>query len=183
MPPVLNCCRLFFLIFFFGFFQPFMNAVAEAPQYRETRWEELVPETWKPEEFFKEFQDLDDLSDGDPRAKKMLEILAAEWKKAPANKKFEKTQIKIPGFIAPLEWEKDGNLKEFLLVPYFGACIHTPPPPANQIIYVKMDKPLKKFKSMDSIWVYGKIELETNDSGTMGTSGYSMVPDKVTRYE
>ena len=42
-------------------------------------------------------------------------------------------QVKLPGFVVPLEYSDKGRVKEFLLVPYFGACIHYPPPPPNQI--------------------------------------------------
>jgi len=45
------------------------------------------------------------------------------------------SEVKIPGFVIPLEGDAN-TVTEFLLVPYFGACIHVPPPPPNQIIYV-----------------------------------------------
>jgi hypothetical protein len=159
-----------------------VGEAAEAAVYREVKWEELVPESWHPEKIFAGLN-LDELSDDDPRADKALEAFAAEWEKAPANPELQGKRIKISGFVAPLDWENDAELKEFLLVPYFGACIHVPPPPANQIIYIKMDTNLKEIRSMDAVWVYGKIVLEANDSGIMGTSGYSMKPDKVELYE
>jgi hypothetical protein len=58
-----------------------------------------------------------------------------------------------------------------------------PPPPANQIIYVKMDKPLKGIHSMDAIWAYGTIFVEKNDSGSMGASRYTMKIDRVEPYK
>ena len=80
--------------------------------------------------------------------------------------------VRIPGYLVPLEENKAG-LKEFLLVPYFGACIHTPPPPANQIIHVKTDKPAKGFRSMDTVWISGTLKTLRSDS-YMGASGYRM---------
>jgi hypothetical protein len=163
---------------------PVSGEAAPASVYRETQWQELVPESWHPEKIFKGLE-LDGLSDddADQRVVKAYEAFMAEWAKAPADEKMDGQRIKIPGFIAPLDWENDTELKEFLLVPYFGACIHLPPPPANQIIYVKMEKSLKGVRSMDAIWAYGTIFLEKNDSGSMGASGYGMRLDKTEPYQ
>jgi hypothetical protein len=152
------------------------------PSYREVEWIELVPDSWHPEEIFGEI-DPDGLSDNDPRAIEALRALEEAWKNAPTDPKFQGQRIKIPGYVAPLDWDNDDHLKEFLLVPYFGACIHVPPPPANQIIYVVARKELKGIRAMDTVWIYGELAVEKNDSGVMGTSGYSMRPDKVELYE
>ncbi len=68
--------------------------------------------------------------------------------------------IKIPGFAVPLEGD-DGfeYVKEFLLVPTFGACIHVPPPPPNQVIHVILDKPVHFEKLMYAVWVSGIVEI------------------------
>jgi hypothetical protein len=153
-----------------------------ASSYREVEWTELVPASWHPETLF-EGLNPDELSDDDPRAIKALEALEAEWKNAPTNPDLQGRRIRIPGYVAPLDWEGADRLKEFLLVPYFGACIHVPPPPANQIIYITMDKELAGIGAMDTVWVYGVLEIEKNDSGAMGAAGYGMRPDKVELYE
>jgi len=153
-----------------------------APKYREIKWEELVPASWQPEKLLASLN-VDKLSDSSPEAIKALKIIEEEWKKAPANPLIQGQAIKLPGYVVPLDWENSATLKEFLLVPYFGACIHTPPPPANQIIYIRMETPAKGIKSMSAVWVYGKLELERNDSGLMGSSSYSMRPDKVELYK
>jgi uncharacterized protein len=80
--------------------------------------------------------------------------------------------LKLPGYIVPLE-ATQGALKEFLLVPYFGACIHSPPPPANQIVHVVAATPAKGFKAMDVVWVSGKMRVTRVDSA-MGVAGYRM---------
>lgn len=49
--------------------------------------------------------------------------------------KYNGETVRIPGYIVPLEYD-GSKIKQFLLVPYVGACIHVPPPPANQLIYV-----------------------------------------------
>ena len=68
--------------------------------------------------------------------------------------------IKIPGFAVPLEGD-DGfeYVKEFLLVPTFGACIHVPPPPPNQVIHVILDKSVYFEKLLYAVWITGIIEI------------------------
>jgi len=56
---------------------------------------------------------------------------------------FDQQNIRLPGFIVPLEFDDDMNISEFFLVPYFGACIHMPPPPPNQIIFVRYPQGLQ----------------------------------------
>ena len=58
-------------------------------------------------------------------------------------------------------------------LPYFGACIHTPPPPANQIVWVVPAKPAAGFHSMDTVWVSGTLRGNRSDS-PMGASGYRL---------
>ena len=68
--------------------------------------------------------------------------------------------IKIPGFAVPLEGD-DGfeYINEFLLVPYFGACIHVPPPPPNQVIHVILDEPVHFEVISFAIWITGILEI------------------------
>jgi uncharacterized protein len=147
---------------------------------RTLQWEELVPPDWDP---FKDFRGLNfqTLDDGDPKANAMLKKMREVWDAAPTNPKLVGQVVRIPGFVVPLEDTNDG-LKEFLLVPYFGACIHSPPPPANQIIHVLPKAPAKGFKSMDTVWISGRLSTPRTDS-YMGVSGYRIEADAVTRYE
>ncbi len=147
---------------------------------RTIQWEELVPPDWDP---FKDFKGLNfqTLDDGDPRANAMLKKMREVWDAAPTNPRLVGQVVRIPGFVVPLEDTNDG-LKEFLLVPYFGACIHSPPPPANQIIHVLPKAPAKGFKSMDTVWISGRLTTPRTDS-YMGVSGYRIEADAVTRYE
>jgi len=81
--------------------------------------------------------------------------------------------VKIPGFIVPLEFNEDDTVTEFFLVPYFGACIHQPPPPPNQIIFVNYPKGLVLESLYDPFWVSGvlKSSVIQND---MATAAYTM---------
>jgi hypothetical protein len=120
------------------------------------------------------------LNDGDPKVYEMMRQMREVWDNAPPNAKMDGVTVKLPGYVVPLE-DVRGELKEFLLVPYFGACIHTPPPPANQIVHVVAGKPLKEVRMMDAVWVTGKLKVHRGDSA-MGISGYKMEDVVVERY-
>ena len=75
-------------------------------------------------------------------------------------KNFIGKQIKIPGYAVPIEG--DGGFEyvsEFLLVPVRGMCVHVPPPPPNQVIYVKMEEPVPFTLLFDAIWLYGVLDI------------------------
>ena len=81
--------------------------------------------------------------------------------------------IRIPGFIVPLEFDDEQTITQFFLVPFFGACIHVPPPPPNQIIFVNYPQGLKLDALYDPFWISGilKTSLVEND---MAIAAYSM---------
>ena len=139
--------------------------------FREITWDDLVPKDWDPLKGFKGMN-LGMLSDADPQAAAMLKKMRETWDNAPTNPAIDGQQVRIPGYLVPLEDTKAG-MKEFLLVPYFGACIHTPPPPSNQIVHVKPLQPPKGFRSMDTVWVNGTIKALRSDSA-MGASSYRL---------
>jgi hypothetical protein len=139
--------------------------------YRTVNWDELVPKDWDPLKKFRE-ANLGIMSDSDPRAMEMLRRMRETWDNAPTNNAMDDQPIRIPGYVVPLEETKAG-MREFLLVPYFGACIHTPPPPANQIIHVKPLQPSKGLHMMDAVWVSGRLKTLRSDT-SMGASGYRM---------
>jgi len=69
-----------------------------------------------------------------------------------------KRTVKLSGFLVTLEG--DGKaVSEFLLVPFFGACIHVPPPPSNQIVLVRTGgKPVKAARLFDMVSVTGRLQ-------------------------
>ena len=158
------------------------KAAASSPAsgVRTINWEVLVPANWDP---FKDFKGLNfqTLDDGDPRANEMLKKMRDAWDNAPTNPAIVGQVVRLPGFVVPLEDSKDG-LKEFLLVPYFGACIHSPPPPANQIVHVLPKSPAKGFRSMDTVWITGTLTTLRTDS-YMGASSYRIEATSVLPYE
>lgn len=156
---------------------------AEGP-YKQIAWDELVPKDWDPAKRFRNL-DLGSMKDGDERAMKMLEVMKEEWDSAPINPSLDGRKVKIPGFVVPIE-EQGRAVTEFLLVPYFGACIHVPPPPANQIIHVISTKPIKNLKVMDAVWVAGELTAARYSKQTpmgMGAAGYRINSIDVTAYK
>ena len=91
------------------------------------------------------------------------------------NPDLDGTQVRIPGFLLPLEFEND-EVTEFLLVPYRGACIHTPPPPPNQIVHVKLESGYKFADMFEPIWAEGLISTETTNSSLAVVDGVIDVP-------
>ena len=81
---------------------------------------------------------------------------------------FDGQAIKLAGFVVPLEFGDDQVITEFFLVPFFGACIHVPPPPPNQIIYIQYPKGFQLDALYNPIWVYGILSasLVENDVAT-----------------
>lgn len=148
--------------------------------YKEIPWDALMPADWNPAKDFEKLN-LGSLSDSDPRAIKALEQLQKAMENAPIVPALNGTRIRIAGFMVPLDGLR-GEISEFLLVPYFGACIHTPPPPANQIIHVLPVKPYKSDQGMDAVWISGVLETVRSDTG-MGAAGYRMKAEVVSQYK
>ncbi|MDR1079483.1 MAG: DUF3299 domain-containing protein [Deltaproteobacteria bacterium] len=157
-------------------------ASAQAVTYRENGWliwEELVDPSWDPAKIFQELG-IDKMRDDDPRAQEAVRQFMERWTQAPINPRMGGTAIKIPGFVVPLDMD-GAELTEFFLVPYFGACIHVPPPPPNQIVFVKSEKPVAGVAVMDVIWVYGTIRAERFTT-ELGDAGYTLPADRVEPY-
>ena len=98
------------------------------------------------------------------------------------NKELDGQSVKLPGFIVPLDIGKDGLVAEFFLVPYFGACIHVPPPPPNQIVYVRMNKGIALESIYDAYWITGRMKLQ-NKTTRLGAAAYHLAGDKVEIYK
>jgi len=98
------------------------------------------------------------------------------------NAEYDQKNIRLPGFVVPVEYNDDQVITEFFLVPYFGACIHVPPPPPNQIIYVKYPQGLELTALYDPFWIEGtmKTELIQND---IALSAYSIDASEIKPYE
>ncbi len=159
--------------------------------YTKLSWEDLVPPNWDPNKVFYDMteEEYDALTDDD------FQRLNAEVQKmfdeAPVINSLDGKKVKLPGFILPLEFNQI-ELKEFLLVPYFGACTHTPPPPANQIVFAKFNTATKIKDIYSPVWISGTLETkransELTESGVADNlevnSAYSMTVEAVELYD
>ncbi|MEP5729627.1 MAG: DUF3299 domain-containing protein [Sulfitobacter sp.] len=89
--------------------------------------------------------------------------------------------IKMPGYVLPIDITTEG-VSSFVMVPYVGACIHTPPPPANQLVFVDSKKPWPSDKLWDPVWVTGRMRHELQ-STTLADIGYAMEAELIETYE
>jgi hypothetical protein len=86
-------------------------------------------------------------------------------------------RVKIGGYVVPLDFEST-SIKEFLLVPFVGACIHVPPPPANQIIYVKAADAFEVSGPFEPVSVVGTLSTETAFTG-LADAGYTLSAEAI----
>lgn len=99
-----------------------------------------------------------------------------------AIKELNGLKVKIAGYIVPVEVDGDSQMSEFFIVPYFGACIHVPPPPPNQIILARLAKPIPVTEIYDAYWIEGTLNVEQikND---IAASAYTLTTTKVALWE
>lgn len=100
---------------------------------------------------------------------------------APVVKALDGQSVSLPGFVVPLEGDSE-LITEFLLVPYFGACIHVPPPPPNQLVHVTIKGGVPIDSLYDAIVVTGVIKTQTW-SGEIAQVGYQMQAVGVAPFE
>ena len=84
-------------------------------------------------------------------------------------------QIKIAGYLLPLEYSDKGE-KEFLLVPYVGACIHSPAPPPNQIVFVELNQTFKADDLDAAVWVTGTMRTKVSTKALSYVDGTADIP-------
>ncbi|MGH1419738.1 MAG: DUF3299 domain-containing protein [Hyphomicrobiaceae bacterium] len=83
--------------------------------------------------------------------------------------------VRIAGYLLPLD-VSDKGVSEFLLVPYVGACIHVPPPPANQMVFVSLEQSYKVDGLYVPVWVTGKMKAKKTEKTLTLADGASTVP-------
>jgi hypothetical protein len=145
-------------------------AMAEAP--KNVQWDDLIPPGIPYSEIIGEGE-IDFVNDTwnpiyDANATKLNEALNG-------------VLVRMPGYVIPLEQSAKG-VTEFMLVPYVGACIHTPPPPANQLVLVNSDTPWEFNDLWDPVWVTGRMKTKVQDTD-LGTTGYTLVAETMEPYE
>ena len=177
--------------------------VADATQYWGVKegdplpimWEDLMPEGSE-EALMKEYEafyamlekryaaNATSLVDADPYAK--IEE-GSEFDFMPQLGGFETVAeldgvlIRMPGYVVPFDFQSDSKHSEFLFVPYMGACIHTPPPPPNQIIFVRADPEIKIADIWAPYWIEGTLKTEKTEN-ELGDTAYALTMSKIEDY-
>lgn len=152
-----------------------------AQDLRVLTWQEMIPADAPPVKIIT--APIHDLS-------KMADALSVESApaahqvapNAPVVKALDGQTVRLPGYIVPLEVSEEGRVIEFLLVPYFGACIHVPPPPSNQIVHVTSELGVKVDELYQPYWIEGPMQVKATTS-ELADAGYQMEADKILVYE
>ncbi|HDZ57949.1 MAG TPA: DUF3299 domain-containing protein [Pseudomonas xinjiangensis] len=100
---------------------------------------------------------------------------------APVVAELNGREVKLPGYIVPLAISEQGEVNEFLLVPYFGACVHVPPPPSNQIVHVQSVQGVKLEDLYQPFWVTGPMQVEHVESD-LANAGYKIKASQIEPY-
>jgi hypothetical protein len=155
----------------------------------ELKWHQLVPPAppKPPKPFFAnrpaDIGKLGGLDDGSPppplqpEGRWMSGAAKSSSMPAPVVQSLDGKRVRIGGYVVPLDFNAT-HVKEFLLVPFVGACIHVPPPPANQIIYVKSEQGFDVQGTFDPVWVTGALKVTSVSTG-LAETGYSLNAEKV----
>jgi hypothetical protein len=148
---------------------------------REIEWDSLIPDDYRPDALLAEFA-IDDIADDDPRAAELMDKLQALWDEAPVREELDGEQVRLPGFIVPVEADEN-ETTGFLLVPYYGACIHVPPPPANQTVYVLSEAGKGTAPELfDVVWVTGTMSVNRIEND-IAEAGYTLYASEIAPYE
>lgn len=163
----------------------------EKADYQEIEWTDLMPKEdldalMNPPAYLDEIADGSEEDTLDDQFKNPQDNPDDPYQKALMSTRiipeFHQRKIRLPGFIVPLDFDDHQIITTFLLVPFFGACIHLPPPPPNQIIFATYEPGLPLDDLSDAFFVEGTIftELKEHD---LATSAYSMTIDRILPYE
>lgn len=161
-------------------------------KYESIDWVDLMPDDdlealMNPPEY------LDEIEDGSMEDQISSQLLGAlensaddRYQQALTSAKvkpeYDQRPIRLPGFIVPVEMNEQQLVTEFFLVPFFGACIHYPPPPPNQIIYVTSKEGVAQQNLYDPYWVEGTLTTIITEN-EVAVSAYSMAADNIELYE
>ena len=158
-----------------------LPSYALAKEFPDMSWDQLVPKDWRPDRSLSMIVKRTGLlDDSDPAVIQLMEKIRKVWDNAPTISELNGKKIRIAGYAVPLDLTPE-KINNMLLVPYFGACVHTPPPPANQIIFGHSEKSLN-IEMMNAVWLSGTLATEKKATD-MGVSGYRLDIAKIEPYK
>ena len=150
---------------------------ASSPQ--EISWPDLVPEGAPPPPPPIPLHDLSQL--GNALSEEYGPATPQQMPEQPVVEALDGQYVKIPGYIVPLDMSAEGRVIEFLLVPYYGACIHVPPPPSNQIIHATTELGVRVDALYEPFWVEGIMTVEKRTS-ELAETGYAIEAEQIYSY-
>lgn len=165
---------------------------AETQNYQEVEWIQLMPQDdlealLNPPDYLADIQDgseqdsvdaFSGITSEDATTQRFQQALTS----VRVMTEFDNKPVRIPGFVVPLKSDEQQRVTEFFIVPYFGACLHMPPPPPNQMIYGKVETGFELAQLTEPFWFEGVLQIETISNAT-GTSAYGMSLDNIKAYE
>ena len=148
----------------------------------EIGWEDLMPEG--EEELLMELfqQQMAMLYSGGPIAEGSAADAMVQIGTFNTVPELNEMKVRIPGYTVPFEFDAEARITEFLLVPYFGACIHAPPPPPNQTIFIMSEEPLRLRDLAQAVWIEGTLFAQTQES-VLADAAYTIQLERVETYE
>lgn len=169
----------------------------ESAQYQQIPWEALIPKEdldilLNPPESIWEIEDgsaednIESLTaknkTKDTAQAKAESRYMAALKSSKVVKAFDNKNIKLPGFIVPLVTNEQNKVTEFFIVPYFGACLHMPPPPPNQIVFATQKQGFELESLQQAFWFEGNLTISTHNN-ELGDSAYSLSIHSIKPYD
>ncbi|WP_028670224.1 DUF3299 domain-containing protein [Saccharospirillum impatiens] len=157
---------------------------AQAREAVDIQWDDLMPADFTYKSLRDQIDysqyDLSSLSDDDPEAQRLYSDMTQLLANAPVVDALAGANVRLAGFVVPLEMDGD-SVYSFLLVPYYGACIHTPPPPSNQIVFVQTQGGYEMGPMDEPVYVSGTLMVEAQQS-ELGSSGYTLYAGRIDPY-
>lgn len=165
-----------------------------SPNFQEVNWTELMPKDdldalLNPPDYISQIAD----GSAQDKLESLPELSNTNTPKAPDRyqqalestrviETFKNKKVRLPGFIVPLQNNDEQQITEFFIVPYFGACLHLPPPPPNQMVHVTFPQGIALQDLYTPFWFEGTLFIQTN-SNESGTSAYAMTLNNAFIYQ
>jgi hypothetical protein len=149
---------------------------------REIGWEELLPEGEEERLAQLYQQQMALLYSGGPIAEGSAADQMIQIGTFNTVKELDELKVRIPGYTVPFEFGANAEITEFLLVPYYGACLHAPPPPPNQTVFAMTEDPIRLRDLAQAVWIEGTLFTQTQES-ELADAAYTIRVDRVEVYE
>ncbi len=153
-------------------------AADQGTEYQTLSWDDLMPKgEWENyDRLFQSLFEAGNVAEGGPQDR-MIQL--GTFKTVP---ELDGKKVRMPGLVLPFEFNSENLITEFLLVPYFGACIHAPPPPPNQIVYVKSELGIVVERLWMPVWASGTLHT-TKKENELGDAAYTLTLDWAEPFE